>query len=204
MVRARKRKWAFGSWSSVITVFTILTVIVLSVWLVNQSDSAAPKPQSNNDFPVLPENGNTPTPSPSASKEPGVGSLASPTPSATPSPTPTPTPTKTTPPPPKERLHAEYSYEVDWFDNVDSTVTVANPSNEDIGPWTVVLVLPEGMTVERSTGSRYRVDGRTVTFTPSGNESVPAHGSVQFTFHGASPRSGAIGPESCSVNGKPC
>lgn len=200
MVRARKRKWAFGSWSSVITVFTILTVIALSVWLVNQGDSATPKPESNNDFPVVPDTGFTP--SPSATKPPGVGSLTSP--SASPTPSPTPTPTKTTPPPPKERLHASYSYEVDWFNNVDSTVTVENPSGDELGPWTVVLKLPSGMTVSSAEGARYQVSGQTVTFTPDGNDAVPAKGSVAFTFHSSAPRNSGIEPESCTVNGKPC
>lgn len=197
-----RRRWTFGSWPSIITVFTVVTVVFLAVWLIQQSSAGAPRPEGNSDFPVMPDV-NSPTPAPRDSD--AVGSLApgSPSPSSkSPTPTPPPAPPAEAEP---EPLRADVSPgEPDWLGAVESTVVVENPSYEDASGWTVVLVLPDGMTVTSASGAQYSVNGQKVTFTPDGNKRVSAGGSIEFTFTGHEADGDSNEPESCRINGNRC
>lgn len=195
-----RRRWTFGSWPSIITVFTVVTVVFLAVWLINQSSAGAPRPEGNSDFPVVPDF-ESPTPAPRGSDAEGSLAPGSPSPSS-PSPTPPPAPPEE---PEPEPLRADVSAgEPDFWGVVESTVAVQNPSNEDADGWTVVLVLPDGMTVTSASGAKYSVNGQKVTFTPDGNKRVSAGGSIEFTFSGQESDSGSNEPESCKINGNRC
>ncbi|MEV0649008.1 cellulose binding domain-containing protein [Phytomonospora sp. NPDC050363] len=198
-----RRRWTFGSWSSIIAVFTVLTVVFVAVWLINQSGEAAPRPEGNSDFPVIPDFDDGPSPSPERTEK-GVGAAASPSPSPSPSSkSPTPPPPPPEAPPEKPELRAEYSWDREFW-TVYSTVVIENTSNAKADGWTVVLVLSEGMTVHGADGARYRVDGHTVTFEPDGNSRVPGKGAVEFTFEGAAPNEGDPEVKSCTINGESC
>jgi len=195
-----RRRWTFGSWPSIIAVFTVLTVVFLAIWLINQSSAGAPRPEGNSDFPVGPDV-NSPTPAPRGSDTEGSLTPGSPSPSSK-SPTPPPAPPAE---PEPEPLRADVSTgDPDWLGDFDGTVVVENPSNEDAGGWTVVLVLPDGVTVSSASGARYSVDGQKVTFTPDGDKRVPAGGSIEFTFEGDAPTDASTDPESCRINGNRC
>ncbi|HEY1175988.1 MAG TPA: cellulose binding domain-containing protein, partial [Phytomonospora sp.] len=160
--------------------------------------------EGNDDFPVVPDH-NGPTPDPRESDAEGSLMPASPSPSPS-SKSPTPPP----PPPPEEAadpepLRADVSTgEPDWFGVVESTVVVANPGDEDVDGWTLVLVLPEGMTVTEAEGATYSVNGQKVTFKPDGNGTVPGGGNIEFYFTGHEADEGSSRAESCRINGNRC
>lgn len=194
-----RRRWTFGSWPSIITVFTVVTVVFLAVWLINQSSAGAPRPEGNSDFPVVPDF-ESPTPAPRGSDTEGSLAPGSPSPSSK-SPTPPPAPPDE---PEPEPLRAKYSYEDDFWGSRENTIVVRNENDEDMDGWTVVIEMPDGMTIDSAEGAEYTVNGRKVTFTPSGNATVPGGGSVQFTFTGAKPVDGSDGLASCRINGNRC
>lgn len=197
---AERRRW-LGGWPSIIAVFTVLTVAALSVWLIT-GGAKTPRPDANNDMPIVPQPVST---TPSASPSPATGGRKSPSPSPSASPSSKPPPEKTAPPQESApALKAKYGSSYDWFNNVDSQITLTNQGDKDVVGWTVVLVLPKGMTVESARDARFKVDGDTVTFTPSADDTVGAHDDFVFTFHGAGPEQGPARPVSCTVNGVKC
>ncbi|GLZ76229.1 hypothetical protein Afil01_10360 [Actinorhabdospora filicis] len=198
-MRAERRRW-LGGWPSIIAVFTVLTVAALSIWLIT-GRAEAPRPDANNDMPIVPQPVST---TPSAAPSPVTGGRKSPSasPSASPSSKP---PTHTTPPEESAPvLKASYDSAYDWFNNLDSEITLTNPGTKDVVGWTVVLVLPKGMTVMSARDATFNVDGDTVTFTPSTDDTVSAHDDFVFSFHGAGPQQGPARPVSCTVNGVKC
>ncbi|GIG65616.1 cellulose binding domain-containing protein [Phytomonospora endophytica] len=197
-----RRRWTFGSWPSIITVFTVLTVVFLAVWLISQSSAGAPRPEGNDDFPVVPDYIG-PTPDPRESDAEGSLSPASPSPSpSSKSPTPPPPPPEE---PDPEPLRADVSTgDPDWLGEVDSTVVVANPNDEDVDGWTVVIVLSDGMTVIDAEGATYSVDGQKVTFKPDGNAVVPGGGDIEFYFSGHGSDDSSNDVRSCRINGHRC
>jgi hypothetical protein len=85
-------------------------------------------------------------------------------------------------------------------------VTIHNPSQVTISGWTVRFQLPVGELVTGASGAGYRQDGTSVTFTPSGTGTVPAGGSVRFTFTVTGVNGAVIGgpPTGCTIDGRPC
>ena len=82
-------------------------------------------------------------------------------------------------------------------------LTISNPGPVTVTGWTVTVNLPSGATVTAANGAGFSQRGRTATFRPAtGAESVPGHGSVEFTFDVASVLTDA--PTDCAIDNHPC
>jgi len=81
------------------------------------------------------------------------------------------------------------------------TVRIDNPGGQPVTGWRVTLTVL-GANVVDGSGVSVAQDGESVTFTPSGDGTVPAGGSVTFSF-------GVLGtllalPVGCAIDGNPC
>jgi hypothetical protein len=83
-----------------------------------------------------------------------------------------------------------------------ATVRIDNPGAYDATGWRVTLTLPDGTRVRRADGAAMSQHRGTVEFVPSGNATVPAGGSVTFTFEVRGVL--AADPGDCTINGSPC
>jgi hypothetical protein len=126
--------------------------------------------------------------------------------SAPPAPTPTRSgPGAPAPVPAQLRAHYETIGQLGTLgiDGYEGQVTVSNPGRIEVTGWTVTLTLPSGEVVSGASGVHFRQDGTTVTFTPIGRiKSVPAQGSVRFTFTVRATFGNP--PTDCSIDGQPC
>ncbi len=83
-----------------------------------------------------------------------------------------------------------------------ATVQIDNPGTSDVTGWRVTLTVPEGTRIRKADGAAMSQHRGTVEFVPSGNATVPAGGSVTFTFEVRGVL--AADPGDCTVNGNPC
>ena len=83
-----------------------------------------------------------------------------------------------------------------------ATVQIANPGTYDVTGWRVTLTVPDGTKIRKPDGAAMSQHGDTVEFVPSGNATVPAGGSVTFTFEVRGVLAGD--PSDCTINGSPC
>ena len=83
-----------------------------------------------------------------------------------------------------------------------ATVRIENPGTYDVAGWRVTLTVPDGTRIRKVDGAAMSQHRDTVEFVPSGNATVPAGGSVTFTFEvrGAL----AADPADCTINGSLC
>jgi hypothetical protein len=83
-----------------------------------------------------------------------------------------------------------------------ATVTIDNPGASAVSGWRVSLTVPGGNQVRNVQGVTVAQDGARVVFTPKGAGTVPAGGSVSFTF--AVKGLLAAEPTDCAIDGHPC
>jgi hypothetical protein len=83
-----------------------------------------------------------------------------------------------------------------------ATVTITNPGDSAATGWRVSLTVPGGNKVRKVTGAAVSQDDEDVVFTPKGDATVPAGGSVSFTFQ----VKGLLAdePTGCAIDGRPC
>ncbi|GAB1693137.1 hypothetical protein KRM28CT15_49400 [Krasilnikovia sp. M28-CT-15] len=132
---------------------------------------------------------------------PGSGTpTPKPTASASSSATASPTPTSLAP------LTATFSHTADTgpdgLTDYVGTVRVANPRDRAAGGWRVTLKVPGGNAVDADSAVTVTQDGEKVTFTPAGEATIPAGGSVTFTFTVRGVLTAE--PLNCAINGDGC
>jgi hypothetical protein len=83
-----------------------------------------------------------------------------------------------------------------------ATVRIANPGRYAVTGWTVTLTVPNGKKVRQADGATVAQHRGEVVFTPSGNATVPAGGSVSFSFE----VKGLLPDDltGCTIDGRPC
>ncbi|RZU49045.1 cellulose binding domain-containing protein [Krasilnikovia cinnamomea] len=132
---------------------------------------------------------------------PGSGTpTPKPTGSASSSATASPTPTALAP------LTATFTHTSDTgpdgITDYAGTVRVTNPRDRAAGQWRVTLKIPGGNAVDADAAVAVTQDGEKVTFTPPGDATIPAGGSVTFTFRVQGVLTAE--PLNCAINGDPC
>jgi hypothetical protein len=83
-----------------------------------------------------------------------------------------------------------------------ATVRIANPGRYAVTGWTVTLTVPNGKKIRQADGATVAQHRGEVVFTPSGNATVPAGGSVSFSFEVKGLLPGDL--TGCTIDGRPC
>ncbi|BFU43696.1 hypothetical protein KRMM14A1004_19330 [Krasilnikovia sp. MM14-A1004] len=166
----------------------------------------SPKPTTASPTPTPSRRTSSPTRTTPGTALPGAATPGSGTPSAKPtgsassSASASPSPTTLAP------LTATFSHNADTgpdgLTNYVGTVRVANPRDRAAGQWRVTLKVPGGNAVDGDSAVTVTQDGEKVTFAPAGDATIPAGGSVTFTFTVQGVL--AAEPSNCAINGAGC
>ena len=135
----------------------------------------------------------------------GGGGVVAPVPGVVPPPG--PSPERTSRPPRPAPLSAAYQTSSTGMTGYQVQVTITNPGGVPVSGWTVTLTFPAGEVVTGATGATYQPPpAGTVSFTPKGEVTVPAHGTVRFTVTVGAVGVGPVGgpPTGCTIDGRAC